>query len=140
MGIKTNVAYKVVEKGTRHGSNWAIYKQRHMTLFMKSFRKKYIHFFPRYLKGTIVKAMKSSVGIFIFPKLEDAQNFEEMLIRQDGVSTKIIKVQGLGERRKIERIILGCGTNPRLIINQNNFIFTDMCKGIYSYPAVKVLE
>jgi hypothetical protein len=56
------IAYKVVEKKTRYGSNVA----GSIDLDKYEYVKKYLAIFPKYTKGSIVKAKRGSLGIFLF--------------------------------------------------------------------------
>lgn len=143
MGYKIMIAYKVVEKNTRHGSNWAIYRN-----FCKSrphldskIRKKYPQYFPRYLKGTTVKAATGSVGIMCFEDKTDAQRFLIRELDYGNIYGKIIKVKGYNKNKVTFWIGCHCASSPENII-ENKFAEGTMRPplGTIAFKSVKVLE
>ena len=141
------IAYKVVEKGTRHCSNWAMYKaycKYHNLPIDVYLRKKYPDLFPRYLKGTIVEKAPGTVGIFCFPSLVDAHDFLGALLPLDIFDYKIIKVEGIGKPTYKPKIFLSCSNPANLVdvirINPYNSPVSDYNGTYVTFPKVKVLE
>jgi len=147
---ETQIAYKVVEKQTRHCSNWAMFivKVRArikggwsrdsfpcIALAVK-FGKEHIEYFPRYLKGTTVKAAKGSVGILTFGMKREAKNFLSLANKE--IDWLIIEVEGFGPR-PVKYLNGLCGAEPSNIIKDNNdHIYPP--RGTIGFDKVKVLE
>ena len=131
--------YKVVEKRTRHCSNWAIFKSNKQVwrhLEWRKFRKKHIEYFPRYFKGTTVKAVKGSVGILTFSGLQSAKNFVAMYPAAD---LKIIKVEGIGDYRSVLHLKGCCGDKPENLIYGNELEMIAPF-GSLTFESVEVME
>ena len=138
------IVYKVVEKNTRHCSNWAMMKHyQYDASIPKSFinfKKKHPDFFPRYLKGKTIKKVSESVGIFCFKDIDDAEVF---INKGFGYNSKaiIIKVRGNGKIVHRPKIITGCGTSPSdLLLYKNKIYQEDGVQGSIAFPSVTVLE
>ena len=128
------LAYKVVEKNTRHCSNWTIYRQSYIrTKDEIKFRKDNIQYFPRYLKGTVVKEVPGSVGIMCFKTIKYAINF----ILENNLNAKIVKVYGYNKKR-VKYISMYCGSSPENVINL--FEKTTQPDGTIAFKKVRVLE
>ena len=125
------LAFKVVEKNTRCGTNWAIYKNNYNTDF--SFIKKHKEYFPRYLKNTIVHAVKGSVGILCFKDEKHAQKFIDIY----QINAKIVKVEGYNQNLSDFRINCHCGSSPHNILGWERI---QPPKGTIAFESVKVLE
>lgn len=80
------IAYKVVERRTRYGSNLALCKRgRDDWRGLRKFVEKYIGnvsdyqkilpYFPRYFKGALVKMAPGSVGLMVFKRELAAERF-----------------------------------------------------------------
>jgi len=117
----------------------------------------------RYLKGSIVKAPKHTLGIFCFEKREYAEDFVKQA-RKSKYIFKIVKVETIGRGRKLlvrptvfcnnfinilsedKKIFLrymkegieSLRTKISVPVHKNNFKFS--YDGTMVYPAVKVLE
>lgn len=140
--------YKVVGTKERYGSNatgWAIQNDKPFEDFFKlnpDLKESLTQYFPKYEKGKVIKAVKGSVGILCFESRAYAENFEKDYIYLWGSnSTMIIKVIGLGKRRKLEYII-GCGMQIKILISSdiNNTDFIDPPDGTVAFTSVRVLE
>jgi hypothetical protein len=127
------LAYKVVEKNTRHCSNWAIHKSESEYPNFK-FRKKHIEYFPRYLKGKTVHAVEGSEGILTFRYVRDASRF---INSNFCVKLIIILVEGTGPR-EVKYLNSGCGSSPEDVLG----IYPNMLAptGTMGFESVKVLE
>ncbi|MCD6262320.1 MAG: hypothetical protein J7J52_04790 [Deltaproteobacteria bacterium] len=136
--------YKVVEKVTRWGTNWAIFKslvdrKAFPERYAKGlrFRKKHSEYFPHYHKGRIVKAAPKTVGIMCFPTKTDAERFKERCRCRDRLI--IIKVEGIGSARKVGYIIEWCGSYPWSLLTSEPRLAPAPYATV-AFPAVKVLE
>lgn len=132
--------FKVVEKQTRWGTNWTLFKSyyKRTSKFSKveRFRKAHPEFFPHYYKGHVVKAAPHSLGIMCFSKRSDAERFEEII---SCGRTIIIKVKGIGKPRYVSRVVADCGLDPRNLVS--SFYLNGVApKGTVAFPAVEVLE
>jgi len=143
MGVKEgDIVFKVIEKGTRKGSNWMMYKRRvdNHPKFSKRIKQ---NFFPSYYKGKTIKAFPESPGILCFQYKEDAKAF----IRDAHLkNAKIIKVKGIGEANLRPLLIEGCGIAPyqlrRYYFDNAQYplrlLYSHL--SIVAFPAVEVLE
>lgn len=160
--------YKVVQKGTRFGSNWAIFsrklkdKKEHQDEYNEGlrYRKEHPELFPRYFKGHIIEAPKYTIGLMMFTDLYTAILFQKM---HSGLSatTKVIRVEPLDEVYNLPKgfsIIGNCGSkiqNLNLVRfagdrrNENIDIYTShkyklayiqKAAGIVTCHKIKVLE
>ena len=134
------IAFKVVEKRTRFGSNLAICRASHhgsaFSNVIKAFKRKYPQFFPRYLKGSIVKKAVGTVGILTFKTQFDADHFAASLSARP--SLKIIRVEGIGKPKEKVRLIGNCGSDPTNLLNEEEEIPAPT--GTLAFPVVRVLE
>lgn len=139
------IFYKVVEKGTRHCSNWTIFKlwKRYKSNPRKwnEFRRKYNHFFPRYLKGSIIKCAENSLGLMVFRRFSDARDFE-LYTGLFRAKTIIIKVE-VQKRNILEHqlnIIDFVGDDPEMILDYEGSIKKSSIEGTVFVKELKVLE
>ncbi|MCK5255074.1 MAG: hypothetical protein KAQ81_03565 [Deltaproteobacteria bacterium] len=134
------IAFKVVEKRTRFGSNLAICRASHhgsaFSNVIKAFKRKYPQFFPRYLKGSIVKKAVGTVGILTFKTWYDAERFACSLSAWR--SLKIIKVKGIGKPKEEVWLIGNCGSDPTNLLNAGEEVPAPT--GTLAFPTVRVLE
>jgi len=132
--------YKIVEKGTRWGLNWLIFKYYRKTqrpeIYVRgvAFRKSHPEFFPRYFKDRIIHAVPGSLGIMCFPFKEDAEQFK-LLVPDTG---KIIKVEGIGKPRHVYEVLPTELTPWNLTADCE--IYGPAPEGTIGYSAVRVLE
>jgi hypothetical protein len=130
--------YKVVEKKTRHCSNWAIFKSHEYcnNIFWKKFRKNNLQYFPRYFKGRVVEAVKGTIGILTFEYLEAA----ELFIKCNNAVKNliIIKVEGIGDERRVYHLKGNCGGKPTNILRAGEEMAAP--QGTLAFESVKVLE
>ena len=144
------IAYKVVEKQTRWGSNWMMFKDyladkeiSRLVLVYRiglNFRKKNPEFFPRYFRGSVVKAAPKSKGILCFETKQHAENFISDFFLKHRAT--VVKVQGIGRARRIDSVIRGCGAVPWHLVTKKGDALYMMPppKGTIAFNAVKVLE
>lgn len=118
---RKTILYKVVEKGTRHGSNWALFKagaspqdRRHYDA-VNAWRRKNKAWFPRYLKGHVIEKAPGSIGLLTFRTLGDAREFIGQECRY--VQMKIIKVRGKISTKQNVLILAGVGYFPKYLAN-----------------------
>lgn len=118
------VLYKVVQKNTRFGSNWAIFSEKYIrreeTLKeYKKFRKDHPDLFPRYLKGIILTANPITIGFMMFKEIYNAELFQELIDLKE--TTKIIEIEPLGQTKTYNGtdkcILQNCGGNPKNLLN-----------------------
>ena len=138
------IAYKVVEKRTRWGSNWMMFKNRYacgrisleeFTRGLK-FRKRHPEIFPHYYRGRIIKAAPCSLGILCFETKKDAENF--ILDADFGSSATIVAVRGIGFARAVKKVLACCGAYPWRL--ETGSFVTLAPKGTLAFDAIKVLE
>ena len=146
--IKGKIVYKVVEKRTRHGSNWTLYKNKMESenglQYLKQInklRRDHIKYFPRYLKGTEVRMALGSIGILTYETIYDANIFKDQYFGLR--NTIIIKVEGFG-RLYPQVIIPFCGDKPEFLFSQSETYSGCRCIKdsfrIAAFKYVKVLE
>ena len=145
---KKRIAYKVVHKDYRWGSNLTIYatginakpKDIQQTLEAHPECKAY---FPTYAKGSTITAVLGSVGILCFDSVLHCHDF---MAKEDIANySTIIKVRLIGRVNKNVRLVKGAGTHPMTIINihesgNDPFEFMNPPTGSIAVPAVEVLE
>jgi hypothetical protein len=144
-----NIVYKVVGKRHRYGSNLTMFFER-FPLFSGAFRswkrknkeywKELKPYFPKYLKGSLIEEVKGSKGIMCFYKKEDAEKFIFKNFLYKG-KEKIVKVQGIGRKKKVKFLKSGCGFDIRYLLEKyKEDIESNNITGFVSFPSVKVLE
>lgn len=144
------IAYKVVMKGTRYGSNYLMffnnlkrsnaYGTRTDKNIARSIRRiirklELEKYFPRYKKGTIVKAAPRSSGILCFETIYDAGDFMSKHFIGD---SEIIKVDGIRKRKGPVKIVTQCGANIRNLKKKDKIV-TSYTR-VIAFSKVKVLE
>jgi len=107
------LAYKVVEKQTRHCTNFTLMKSccstsEQLEMLVK-WRKKYRKWFPTYRKNTTVSAPKGSLGIMTFQRRWDAEEFIEEEFSSAKNSVKIISVKGINKLSRPNCILAHAG-------------------------------
>ena len=81
--------YKIVEKGTRWGLNWLIFKHYRKAQYPEiyargvAFRKSHPEFFPRYFKDRVIHAVPGSLGIMCFPLERMQSNLNSLFQTQE---------------------------------------------------------
>lgn len=139
------IAYKIVEKQTRHCSNWtlfkATFKENDESFYQQGLKFKHENpeWFPRYFKGSLISAAKDSVGILCFKTKERAINFQNhyLTLRKNGL---VIIVKGFGKPTPETEVgvIAGCGdTNIYNIKAGARGLFPP--SGTVCFKSVKVL-
>ena len=143
------IAYKVVEKKTRKGSNWVMFKRNHWKNYfnydIKRIRRGgYMFLFPTYRRGSIIKADPRTVGILCFATKEDAVQFQ--INYKLELSTKIIKVKGYEDRAKWNPNLVGGAGEIWPLIRK---VFEKDCYeklhwtkeiSIVAFPKIEVLD
>lgn len=136
--------YKVVERQTRWGTNWMVFKHQHSKdkeIYLKGlkFRKEHPEFFPHYFRGKIIKAVPGSLGIMCFSRRDYAEQFMKSLCL--GEMAIIVRVKPLGIGRSIDTVIPVCASCPwNLEFQSSNYFAAPSPKGTVGFEAVKVLE
>ena len=99
MGI---IAYKVVDKETRYGTNAALmlHAKEHDRCDVARVLIAYEQFFPKYERDAFIECVPNSPGVCCFETIEDAQNFIRDDLGDLCYEVKIIKVEGLKRLRK----------------------------------------
>jgi hypothetical protein len=136
------IVYKVVTKGSRYGSNAAVYIGHGGIMALKNLFKecpKLKKYFPRYSKGAEIEAVKGSVGICCFVNRTAARNFRFSHDIEE--ITKIIKV--IGRKKDFDRnnpvLLQGCGSSPERLIDAKSREKTRV-PGTITFRRIKVLE
>jgi hypothetical protein len=151
--MEETIAYKVVGKRNRFGSNMNIFLKEHhfgpMRFEMwknenKALWKRLRRYFPQYIKGSIVKSVKGSPGIMCFETYEEAEKFTKLFWHITLNNCTIIKVKGIGEKTNVEEILAirdkyDHETDLSKLIRRKEYI-TRIGYKIISYPKVEVLE
>jgi hypothetical protein len=136
------IAYKVVDKRTRYGTNAAIFIDS--TKFSKYEFERFIkendlvEYYPSYEKGNIAEAVKDSHGIMCFHDINDAYDFMERENLED--ICEIIKVEGINlihDGKRSYRIAPSVGMFPN---NVKDIKFYEARVYYITYEKVKVLE
>jgi hypothetical protein len=133
------IAYKVVHKKTRYGSNAAGYiAEYNERAFHKTVEKLNLQkFFPVYKKDAIVKQAPKSVGLMAFDSLDRALCF----VYNHDFTAKIIKVEGTPKRKQLNKIIQGCMRIEYLAAEETKEdYYTCAPEGTIFFAKLKVLE
>ena len=135
------IAYKVVDKKTRKGSNFVLiahnFNDTPEETEKLSNKKGHKQYFPYYLKGKRVYKARNSVGIICFTYKSDAENFREMYSALKEYSI-IIKVE-TGTLLPEGNIFCRCG-NSIVYIGQrikNKTKSERYTHGIYSPDSIE---
>lgn len=135
------MAYKVVTERHRLGTNAAI--AMHNRRFKpEDFERPLVSmYFPKYTKGSLIKAVPGSPGICCFKTIAQANAFignNEALCCQSMI---VIKVKGI---KTIKNPLLvsgmGCGPDRFLLRLTDKSYLSKLPKGIITFEKVKVLE
>ena len=139
---KKNICYKVVEKRTRYGSNWSIYRAIFFMNRAETLPKPPDSpYFQTYKKGSTIKCVPGSVGIMVFESKRSAKYFASNgALNNDRVM--IIKVLGVGKMPH-SLILWECGSKPQQLLEEKGrmgHIYVDPPYGTLFFKSVKVLE
>jgi len=145
--IKGWIAYRVVTKNTRKGTNWAFLTYRSSSKEVRYLAKRYFTHdpFPSYYKGKIITALPGSLGIFCFPSYEKAQNFIESS-KHLQEKAKIIKVLGFPSWKPVRSVLPDCSMSViSLVYYQDKYSYTRLPPrskvfNSVTFPEVLVLE
>ena len=140
-----NIVYKVIDKKTRYGSNAGMYLSCHSIREFKGLlnRNNLEKYFPKYEKGSIVRAAPNTIGILCFSSYWHSLNFLISIVHchEDRGHFCIIKVKGIRRRkRKDPKIIKHCGSSPRYLGISDHNGTTSPPTGTVCFSAVKVLD
>jgi len=130
------IAYKVIHKKTRYGSNAAGYIAEfgehdfYNCVEALSLKK----FFPVYRKDTIVEQAPKSVGLMAFESFDKAKHFTQ----DYSITAKIVKVEGTPKRKQPKVITQGCMNILALVYSKGNL--TPAPTGTVFFTKLKVLE
>lgn len=147
------IAYKVVGKQHRYGTNATLYitggnqpSDGHGLASLKR-NINYLQvqeYFPRYRKGTRIEAVPGSVGILCFDSREDARRFIEGYWSQDLIRSpvKIVKVKGFSKITTPFRLASGCSDlgQMRKLRRKEAVLNMNPPSGTIAFKAVEVLE
>jgi hypothetical protein len=147
------IAYKVVGKQHRYGTNATLYitggNQPSDGHGLASLKRNidYLQiqeYFPRYRKGTKVEAVPGSVGILCFGSRKDAQRFIEYYWDQYLIKSpvKIVKVKGFSKITTPFRLASGCSDLGRIrnLSRKEAVLSVNPPNGTIAFKAVEVLE
>jgi len=137
------IAFKVVDKRTRHGSNWTMFyrqsEEKNVKGRLAKIKKKIPNIFPRYKKNRIINSLNESPGIYCFSSIYSAKAFiyTHALERY----TKIIKVRGFKEKNPSNLAIYGCGFYIENLLDFKNKELKELSySGVICFESVLVLE
>lgn len=133
-------AYKVVDKTTRRGSNFAIYTSVYgIEETKKAITKELSSYFPAYNKGDVVKCVEGSLGIFCFSNKKDALFFMKDHDIED--YCEIIEVKGFNLKTNTDeiRINVGCGCNFNRIIEEDGHKMR-LYSGTLLFESIHIME
>ena len=138
--MKKQVAYKIVHKTLRRGTNYILGTEGLDVVIPRKIEK----YFPQYLKDAVVKAVPKSAGICCFKTREDAKQFiNDELLRYISLC-KILKVQGEGVvAHPVLYPQLGCNLQHFLdaLYHRMEYDWTKaLPDGFISFRKVTVLE
>ena len=118
---KPRIAYKVIGKNNRYGTNWTIFTRDGTdiqdecgTISTNYFLHKYKQYFPKYTKGKIIKKVFGTAGIMVFQTIRDCKNFQGR--ENIHYITRIVKVRMIGRAKTAKRMLGGCGSNPNWLV------------------------
>lgn len=134
------IAYKVVEKQTRHCSNWTLFKGIYggrVDSRALKFKKENAAYFPRYFKGKVITAPSGSPGIMCFTETKQAFRFKHayQALEERGI---VIKVRGFYRLQPI-KITPACGYYIFRIKDKNKRL-SKPPPGTVAFRKVLVLE
>lgn len=151
------IAYKVVLKEYRYGSNFALYfyfKKRNQHASNKTMmsriknkitKLKLEEYYPRYTPRSVIKAAPKSSGIFCFLTRIDAQAFIDSHCLSFSNNIKkyfeIIKVNGY-ERNKLKvKFVQSYDTDDlEFVLASKRYYQPCNIPGVVTFKSVKVLE
>jgi hypothetical protein len=141
------IAYKVVGKRHRYGSNLSAWLQFNPT--SKSYKaviEKVPFLFPRYQKGKTIVAAEGTIGIMCFETKKAAENFIDSMFNWgfcDRNKVKIIKVESKEEPlSRNPRILCSCVDIFRLAKYYTYTIMYETSYGthVIAFKSITVLE
>jgi len=135
------LVYKVVGRKHRYGSNASIYLYKFGLDVFERMLDEYPQlkpYFPKYLKGSIVKSVESSIGILCFWDKKDAEQFRCSYAELSGEHTVIIEVDGIGYPTEPSVVMRGCGYIKTFL--EKHPTMTEAPYGSVCFKAVEVLQ
>lgn len=137
------IAYKVVSKG-RYGTNAALCGEKFIRELIEQ-HSELSPYFPKYKKGSIVKAVRGSIGICCFKTEDDAWRFHNVeLAYMTKESCKVLRVEGKNPKKWSytgPELIRGVGGNPHILLPRNHDKrYRPAPEGFISFSEVKVLD
>lgn len=142
------IAYKVVDRKSRRGVNWAYFTRSNSRLLSNNFSRRHkrriiqklSEYFPVYKKGAVINKVPSSVGILCFRKKADAAGF----VNFNGLSSPpydciLVKVQGEGITTPI-KIVMGANRNPTILTTDAIKEYRSPPTGTIAFEIITVLE
>ncbi|MHA1305403.1 MAG: hypothetical protein ACTSPI_17015 [Candidatus Heimdallarchaeaceae archaeon] len=108
---KGDIAYKVIEKDTRLGTNLVLHRKYTTDDKIWEFNKYHPKLFPRYLKGKKLEAEEWTEGYLVFKHKERAKDFiRRETLPEDNV--ELIRIRLLDEPKRLEEVLPCCGEHP----------------------------
>ncbi len=133
------MAYKVIDKVTRRGTNASIAMTEYG--FDESvFDEVAPEYYPKYIAGTVVKAVEGSAGICCFKTQSAAQEFIGLFPKYKSCKFMIVKVRGW---KKVKSPVLKVGLGCLPCVFKRNLLHCferPIPRGFVSFEKVKVLE
>ena len=106
-----DIAYKVVRKWKRYGTNLTIYESlASKQAQVKKLLKEHSNLFPTYHKGATVHKASGTEGLFVFLEKRHAEEFIEWELSH--LRVKIIKVKPQSKVRKPKKV---CSHNGNIL-------------------------
>ncbi len=117
------IGYKVVEKGTRYGSNLVMYRRMlERGIRVNAYVEREVEYlvqthptlFPVYLKDTKIKKAPGSVGILVFDSRMDAEGF--IIMSALSKLVEVIRVICFAPFCPRPILLRQCGARPRNLV------------------------
>ncbi len=132
-------AFKVIDKDTRMGSNAAIFmtccgEEKLMEVIREYSLRPY---FPRYIRGSLVKKVPRSPGIMAFKTIEHAKKFQYRYALEN--RTIIVEVEGRPCKRQDRKIRNSMGILPKRFAKKGRSL-SPPAPGTVFFDFVEVLQ
>lgn len=141
------IAYKVVAKKTRYGSNAIGYLRDYEHMFEWSMFRKVLkkypelkQYFPVYKKNATVTAVSRSAGIFAFREKFQAETFIKEYFNGIRSKVEIIKIEGTSRNVKVINFIYGAFNICHLSEKKPRIPLRELMPGVVLFNTIKVLD